>query len=117
VVAGHDNDRKGARDGAQTLQTRNLVRFTVDVVAPLTGTPWGRATVIDEIRLRQQAGGKRFASVVQLLESREGERFVRFAYTTNGLARRGPVTLRTRDIEKLRVALGNRPELAEALRL
>lgn len=63
----------------------------------------------------QRAGDKRFASVVQLLEGDRGERFVRFAYSTGGAARRGPVTLRVRDLEKLHEALGKHPALADAL--
>jgi hypothetical protein len=80
-------------------------------------TPWGEATLIDELTLPQRAGEKRFASVVQLLEAPRGERLVRFAYSTGGTARRGPVTLRLRDLERLRAALGKHPELAEVLRL
>ena len=78
-------------------------------------TPWGRATVLDELTLRQRAAERRFASLVQLLETSGGERLVRFAYSTGGTARRGPVTLRTRDLERLRAALAERPELAAAL--
>ena len=62
-------------------------------------------------------GGKRFASIVQLLENGKGERLVRFAYATDGVARRGPVTLRLSDLEKLRAGLDKHPGLAEALRL
>ena len=80
-------------------------------------TPWGTATLLEELRLPQQAGEKRFASLVQLLETGSGERLVRFAYATDGVARRGPVTLRLRDLERLRAALGKHPGLAEALRL
>ena len=80
-------------------------------------TPWGRATVVEELRLPQQAGEKRFASVVQVLEGERGERLVRFAYTTGGTARRGPVTLRERDLAKLRAGLAGRPALREALGL
>ena len=54
---------------------------------------------------------------MQLLETPKGERLVRFAYATDGTARRGPVTLRTRDLEKLRVALEATPQLKETLRL
>ncbi len=78
-------------------------------------TPWGKATLVEELTLSQRAGEKRFASVVQLLESDRGERFVRFAYSTGGTARRGPVTLRARDLERLRKELATRPGLAEAL--
>jgi hypothetical protein len=80
-------------------------------------TPWGPAKLLEELRLQQQAGEKRFASLVQLLETRDGERLVRFAYATGGVARRGPVTLRARDLERLRVALAKHPGLEEALRL
>lgn len=80
-------------------------------------TPWGRAVLVEELTVRQQAGERRFASVVQLLETARGERLVRFAYSTGGTARRGPVTLRARDIEKLHAALVQHPALAEALEL
>jgi hypothetical protein len=80
-------------------------------------TPWGTATLLEELKLPQQAGDKRFASLIQLLETGKGERLVRFAYATDGVARRGPVTLRLRDLERLRTALDRHPGLAEALRL
>ena len=38
---------------------------------------------------------------VELLETTGGERLVRFSYATSGSARRGPVTLRERDLAKL----------------
>jgi hypothetical protein len=80
-------------------------------------TPWGQAELVEELTLAQRAGDKRFASVVQLLEAPGGEQLVRFAYTTGGSARRGPVTLRKRDLERLRAGLVERPGLAEALGL
>ena len=82
-----------------------------------TATPWGTASLLDEVSLPQRAGDKRFASVVQLLEGAKGERLVRFAYSTDGVARRGPVTMRERDLERLRAALSEHPELAAALGL
>ena len=78
-------------------------------------TPWGSATVVEELRLAQSANGKRFGAIVQLLEGERGERLVRFAYATEGTARRGPVTLRARDLTRLRTALEERPGLKEAL--
>lgn len=78
-------------------------------------TPWGAAALVEELRLPQQAGDRRFASLVQLLETPKGERLVRFAYATNGTARRGPVTLRARDLERLRDALARHPGLKDAL--
>ena len=86
-------------------------------MAAKTETPWGRAEVIEQLTLPQRAGGKRFATVVELLETGTGERLVRFAYSTGGLARRGPVTVRMRDLERLRAALAEHPQLAEALPL
>jgi hypothetical protein len=80
-------------------------------------TPWGKAEVVEELRLTQQAGEKRFACIVQLLATSRGEQLVRFSYSTGGTARRGPVTLRARDVERLRDALAERPELARALPL
>ena len=80
-------------------------------------TPWGAAELLEELALAQRAGDKRFSSVIQLLEAPGGERLVRFAYTTGGTARRGPVTLRARDLERLREGLSKRPALAEALGL
>jgi hypothetical protein len=82
-----------------------------------SATPWGAATLVERLTLPQRAGEKRFASVVELLETEKGERLVRFAYSTGGNARRGPVTLRIRDVERLRAALADHPALAEALRL
>lgn len=78
-------------------------------------TPWGKATVVEQLSLPQRAGPSRFSSIVQLLETAGGERLVRFAYTTDGIARRGPVTLRQKDLEKLRTALERAPELRRAL--
>jgi len=80
-------------------------------------TPWGPAALVEELALRQQAGERRFASLVQLLETPKGERLVRFAYSTGGVARRGPVTLRARDLERLREGLTERPGLRDALGL
>jgi hypothetical protein len=79
-----------------------------------SATPWGAATVVDELSVQQRAGEKRFASVVQLLEA-GGEQLVRFSYATGGVSRRGPVTLRARDLERLRNELEKHPELSAAL--
>jgi hypothetical protein len=84
-------------------------------VATKTATPWGPATLLEELSVQQRSGEKRFASVVQLLESAKGERLVRFAYSTGGTARRGPVTLRARDVQRLVDGLARCPRLAETL--
>jgi len=82
-----------------------------------TATPWGYATMVERLAVPQRAGDKRFSSVVELLEDDRGEPLVRFAYTTGGAVRRGPVTLRARDLKRLKAALGKTPALAEALGL
>ncbi len=78
-------------------------------------TPWGSAAIVEELSLPQRVGERRFASLVQLLETPKGERLVRFAYATDGTARRGPVTLRASDLAKLRKGLEKTPSLKEAL--
>jgi hypothetical protein len=83
-------------------------------VATVT-TPWGKAATVETVSVPQRAGEKRFATVVELLETMNGERLVRFAYTTGGVARRGPVTLRQRDLARLHAALGRADGLRAAL--
>ena len=80
-------------------------------------TPWGTAALVEEATVPQRVGDKRFGVVVQLLEAPNGERLIRFAYTTDGSARRGPVTMRARDLERLRAALERAPVLRDALGL
>ena len=80
-------------------------------------TAWGRATLVDEVTLQQKVGDRRFATHVQLLEGPKRERLVRFAYATDGTARRGPVTLGAADLKRLRAALASHPDLAGALGL
>ena len=84
-------------------------------MAAKAATPWGPATVLEEAKVPQQVGGKGFSTIVQLLETEGGEALVRIAYTTDGVARRGPVTLRPRDVERLRASLGGDSALAKAL--
>ena len=76
-------------------------------------TPWGPAELVEELTVPQQAGEKRFASKLQLLETAKGERLVRFSYSGPGGGVRGPVTLRARDIGKLKTALAKYPGLSE----
>jgi hypothetical protein len=80
-----------------------------------TATPFGPATLVERVSLAQRAGDKKFSSIIELLETDRGDRLVRVAYTTGGAVRRGPVTLRARDLERLRDALAKTPALAEAL--
>ena len=78
-------------------------------------TPWGKATSVEEVTVPQRAGERRFTTRVELLESEGGERLVRFSYATAGSVRRGPVTLRERDLAKLGSVLGRAPELERLL--
>ena len=80
-------------------------------------TAWGKASVAEEVKLAQSANGKRFTTLVQLLEDERGDWLVRFAYSTDGAARRGPVTLRGADLERLRKALAKTPRLRAVLGL
>ncbi len=59
-------------------------------MATKAATPWGPATVVEEVKVAQRAGEKRFASLVQLLEDERGEAVVRIAYTTDGAAAARP---------------------------
>jgi hypothetical protein len=100
------------------MQRQTPQRAVPDGSAPrFVATPWGRAKVVESVTLRQQAGDKRFSSVVELLEGDRGELLVRFAYTTDGVVRRGPVTMRARDLERLHRDLAAAPVLASALGL
>src|SRR3954467_10429969 len=80
-------------------------------------TAFGKAELAEEVTLKQRANGKQFETLVQLLEDEKGNLLVRFAYATDGVARRGPVTLRRADLERLRTALKKTPKLAAVLDL
>jgi hypothetical protein len=99
---------------SHALQFPGYGRYMTKTATP-TSTPWGLATLVEQLRVPQQAGDKRFASVVELLENDRGERLVRFAYSTGGTTRRGPVTLRERDVARLGKELAKKPALAAAL--
>ena len=65
-----------AGDSRHTLdtepaRTRDEFSSSVVAVADIT-TAWGKATLVDEVRVQQRAGDKRFASLVQLLEDPKG---------------------------------------------
>jgi hypothetical protein len=74
-------------------------------------TPWGKAESVEAVTVPQRSGDRRFTTRVELLETDGGERLVRFSYATDGTGRRGPVTLRERDLAELRVALERAPAL------
>jgi len=83
-------------------------------VATVT-TPWGKATSVEEVTVPQRAGERRFTTRVELLVTTSGERLVRFSYATDATSRRGPVTLRERDLAKLGAVLERSPELRQVL--
>jgi hypothetical protein len=78
-------------------------------------TPWGKATSVETVAVPQRSGDKRFTTRVELLATEGGERLVRFSYAADGTGRRGPVTLRERDLTKLRDALERTSELGPML--
>jgi hypothetical protein len=80
-------------------------------------TAFGKAEIAEEVALKQRVGGREFTTFVQLLEDEKGNWLVRFAYATDGVARRGPVTLRKGDLDRLRTALKKTPKLAAVLDL
>jgi hypothetical protein len=89
-------------------------------MATKKATPWGKAELLDEVVVPQQAPGPRsFTTHVQLLETGCGERLVRLAYATTaqGWVRRGPVTMRVDDLATLLDELAGHPELAAAFGL
>ena len=88
---------------------------TLSNMATVT-TPWGKASSLEEVAVPQRAGERRFTTRVELLETGGGERLVRFSYATGGSGRRGPVTLRERDLAKLGVVLERAPELRRLMR-
>ena len=101
------------------LMTTNTTRSTAKSTqngAPRS-TPWGPGALVEQAVVSQRAGDKRFSALVELLETDRGERLVRIAYSTDGIARRGPVTVRVRDLPRLHAALAKTPELAAALGL
>ncbi len=81
---------------------------------PVT-TPWGKAERRLAVTVAQRAGEQRYTIVAELLETTKGEALVRLAYSSDGRTRRGPVTLRRADIERLRTALEKQPELREVV--
>jgi hypothetical protein len=80
-------------------------------------TAFGTAELVEEAKVSQRVNGRAFTTHVQLLEDSRGDWYVRFAYSTGDSARRGPVTLRGVDLERLRKALEKTPRLRAALDL
>ena len=70
-----------------------------------TATPFGAATLVERVALPQRVGERRFARSSSCSRQTAASALVRIAYTTDGVVRRGPVTLRARDLERLRGAL------------
>lgn len=77
----------------------------------MVSTAFGSAKLVEEITLKQAAGGRSFSTLVQLLENEDGESLVRVCYSTDGVARRGPVTFRAADVRRLAKLLAKAPRL------
>jgi hypothetical protein len=101
------------RVGAISAQTRQQVLRYVALVATVA-TPWGKATHRGGVRSSARRG-QAVHDEAQLLETSAGERLVRFSYATDGASRRGPVTLRERDLAKLRCGSSTARRAARAL--
>jgi hypothetical protein len=81
----------------------------------MISTAFGSAKLVEQINVKQTADGKSFATLVELLETNDGEALVRIAYSTDGVARRGPVTVRKADLRRLAKALEKTPKLKEVI--
>ncbi len=79
-------------------------------------TAWGRAELVEEASVLQTNEERAFTTHVQLLSNEEGEQLLRFAYSTDDLARRGPVTMRVSDVKKLAKGLERTPKLHALLK-
>ena len=77
----------------------------------MVSTVFGSATVVEQINVKQTADGKTFNTLVELLETEDGEALVRIAYATDGVVRRGPVTVRKADLRRIAKALARTPKL------
>lgn len=81
---------------------------------PVT-TPFGKAERHVTVKVPQRAGEHRYEIVAELLQTGRGEMLVRLAYSSEGRVRRGPITLRRADIQRLRAALDRHPQLKEVV--
>jgi hypothetical protein len=82
-----------------------------------TQTPWGRATVVEEVAVEHDALERRYDALVQLLETRDGEQLVRFGARAHGARRLSCLTLRADELHRLEEALIETQRLASVLRL
>jgi hypothetical protein len=114
-ATGGAND--GANDGKRSSRLTAHRVAAHRVTAHRVRTPWGPAEVVEEARVAQRVGEKRFAATVQLLAGADDQPYVRVSYTTDGIARRGPVTLKVRELERLLAAVREQPGLAAAFRM
>jgi hypothetical protein len=80
-------------------------------------TAWGQAELVEEVAVSQSNDAKDFITHVQLLANDDGEQLLRFAYSTDNVARRGPVTLRVADLKRLSKSLAKAPKLRAVLAL
>jgi hypothetical protein len=80
-------------------------------------TPWGRATLLEEVTVEHDARDRRYEAVVQLLELGDGEQLVRFGARAVGAHRLNCLTLRADELQELEEGLIETERLASVLRL
>jgi hypothetical protein len=80
-------------------------------------TPWGRATLVEEVAIDHEALDRGYTAVVQLLELQDGEQLVRFGARAQGAHRLNCLTLRASELEELEEGLLEAERLASVLRL
>jgi hypothetical protein len=80
-------------------------------------TPWGRASLVEEVTVEHELDGRRHEAVVQLLELTDGEQLVRFGARSEGAPRLTCLTLRAEELHALEERLLEAERLAQILRL
>jgi hypothetical protein len=82
-----------------------------------TNTPWGRASVVEEVAVDHDTGERHYDAIVQLLETRDRVQLVRFGSRASGAHRLNCLTLRADELQALEEALIETERLASVLRL
>ena len=80
-------------------------------------TPWGRATLVEEVAVDHEVLDRGYTAVVQPLELTDGEQLVRFGARAQGALRLNCLTLRASELEQLEEGLLEAQRLASVLRL
>jgi hypothetical protein len=81
--------------------------------------PWAKATVVEEIAVDGSSSGERHVEVgvARLVERGEdGDELLRFFYRVDGRTARGPLTLRSSELDELAALCAATPDLQRLLR-